>query len=332
MVKSEEKGDCQTLKKSIRFSGALSGCIARIPQAWIIHVGKLLGLLAFALDRRHRRIVKRNLHFIHPHWSRNRIEGLSRAVFQNAGITFLEICQMNSLSCEDILHKVRIRGEEHLLNAVRHPQSAIMLSAHLGNWEMAHVFGSCYLETPLVLVARPLRSQKFNAWLHRLRTRFGNVILDRGGAMLKMARMLRQGKPVGLLIDQGTLRSEGIEIAFFGKTVTATPAAAILARRLDSLVIPAFCVREADGRLTIMVQPPLALQKTDDIRADIYANTQIMNQAVEDAVRAYPDQWFWFHKRWKRHYPHLYPEDLAKRQRQKEKKKARWKKQSEGNG
>lgn len=306
--------------------------IARIPHDYIAMAGKLLGMIAYVLDRRHRRIVKHNLQFIYPNWSRDRIREFSLRIFQHAGITALEICQLARFSREDILRKVRIRGEEHLLNAVNTSKGTILISAHLGNWEIAHMFISCYVQTPLVLVVRRIQPDILNQWAYRFRSRFGSVVLDKGGAFSKMGQVLRRGGLVALLIDQGTLFSEGIETRFFGKTVTATPAAAILARRYDSSVLPVFCIREKDGTLTAIVEPPLCLRKTKDVRGDLRHNTQMMNDAIERAIKAYPKQWFWFHKRWKRHYPYLYPEDIEKQRRRKEKKKARLRKMREGSG
>jgi KDO2-lipid IV(A) lauroyltransferase len=311
------------VKKTPVFRSALVSFIAGIPHRHIAYAGKLLGMLGYILDRRHQRIVKRNLKFIYPDWPRDRIRELSKDVFQNMAMTLLEICQMTCFSREDILRKVRIRGKDNLLNAMKSPKGLILISAHLGNWEMAHIFASCYLQTPLVLVARKIQPKALNQWVRRLRTRFGSVVLDKAGALRKMVRVLSRGALVGLLIDQGTSRSEGVEIVFFGRTVTATPAAALLARRYDSPVLPVFCIREGDGSLTFVVEPPLVVRKTKDMRGDVRVNTQIMNDAIERAVKAYPDQWFWFHKRWKRHYPYLYPEDLAKRQRRREKRRAR---------
>lgn len=311
------------MKKPPIFRSALVSFIAGIPHRHIAHAGKWLGVLGYILDRRHQRIVKRNLKFIYPEWSWDRIQEVSKRVFQNMATTLLEICQMTCFSREDILRRVRIRGKDNLLNAMKSPKGLILISAHLGNWEMAHIFASCYLQTPLVLVARKIQPKALNQWVHRLRTRFGSVVLDKAGALRKMVRVLSHGALVGLLIDQGTSRSEGVEIVFFGRTVTATPAAALLARRYDSPVLPAFCIREGDGSLTFVVEPPLVVRKTKDMRGDVRVNTQIMNDAIERAVKAYPDQWFWFHKRWKRHYPYLYPEDLAKRQRRRDKKRAR---------
>lgn len=305
------------------FSAMLTAFIADIPQAYIARVGRLLGMLVYFVDARHRRIVRRNLQFTHPEWSRESIRRLSKRVFQNIGITFLEICQMTCFSREDVLRKVRIRGKENLDNAVKSPKGVIMISGHLGNWEMAPLLISCYLQKPLVVVARKIHPETLDRWIHRLRVRFGNIVLDKKRALPKMARTLYQGEILGVLIDQGTKLSRGIEVKFFNRTATSTPAPALLARRYHSIVLPAFCIREADAGLTLVVESPLVLKRTEDLRADSQENTQIMTSAIEKAVREHPEQWFWFHKRWKRHHPYLYPEDLARRQRRKEKKKAR---------
>jgi len=171
---------------------------------------------------------------------------------------------------------------------------------------MSQIYIECLLQTHFVIVARKVRPDLLNNWLNRLRTRFGSIIIDKKGALHKLTRALRSGALVGLVIDQGTTFSEGVEIKFLGKPATATPSAAILARRFGSPVFPVFCVREDDGILTVIVEAPLALKKTDDRNADIIENTQLMNDAIEKMIMAYPDQWFWFHKRWKRHYPDIY--------------------------
>lgn len=308
------------MRKQQGCNGTLTAFIASIPQKHIASIGKILGMLVYFVDLRHRRIVRRNLQFVHPEWSLDRIQKLSKRVFENLGVTLLEICQMTSFSREDILRKVRIRGKDNLLNAIKNPKGVILISAHIGNWEMAHQSISCYLQKSLVLVARELQSKAFDQWILKLRARFGNTIIYKEGALPDMTRTLRQGKVLGLLIDQETKRSEGVDVTFFDRTVSATPSAALLAIRCKSPVLPVFCIREADSRLTLVVDPPLTMKRTGGLRADLKTNTQIMTSAIERAVRAYPEQWFWFHKRWKRHYPNLYPEDMARRQRRREKR------------
>jgi KDO2-lipid IV(A) lauroyltransferase len=294
--------------------------IGNFPKKYIVRAGRLLGTIAYMLDTRHRRIVIRNLQFIYSDWSRDKILKLAKNVFQNFGITVLEICQMTCYSKEDIQRKVKIKGKENLLNALESPKGLIFISAHIGNWEMAPQVVACCFNHPITSIARRLQSKTLEGFIYRLRTRFDNKILDKKGGLSKMARILRHGGTLGMLIDQGTKLSKGMEVSFFKKTVTTTPAAAILARRYDCVVLPSFCVRGADGELNVIVEEPLDMQKTHDSRADHLANTQIMTNAIQKAVSTYPEQWFWFHKRWKRHYPHLYPEDLLKRRLRKEKR------------
>jgi len=323
MAREKEKQGQKIGKKPHGFSGVLRAFIAGIPQAYIVRVGRLLGILVYFVDARHRRIVRRNLQFTHPELSQESIRILSRRVFQNIGITFLEICQMTCFSREDVLRKVRIRGKDNLDNAVKSSKGIIIISGHLGNWEMGPLLVSCYLQKPLVVVARKIHPEMLDRWIHRLRVRFGNIVIDKKRALPKMARTLNRGNILGLLIDQGTKLSRGIEVKFFDQTANSTPAPALLARRYDSPVLPAFCIREADAGLTLVIEPPLVLKRTDDLRADLQENTQIMTSAVEKAVREHPEQWFWFHKRWKRFHPYLYPEELARRHRRKEKRKVR---------
>ena len=316
-MRSETKIKAQDLK------GSFTAFAAHIPKGYLLSLGKVLGWLAYLADHRHRRIVRRNLGFAFPEWPQERIRTVSRRVFQNTATTLLEFLQMSCFSKEDVLRKVGIRGKEHLDRATKSRSGTILIAAHLGNWEMSAIYASCYLPEPMTAVARPVQPRWLDQRLNRLRTRFGNTILDKYKALPKMVRVLRQGKALGILIDQGTTRSEGVEVTFFGRTVLATPAAALLAQRYGSTALPSFCVREGSGRLVVRVAPPLALQKTKDSQADIQANTQMMTDAIEKVVRAYPDQWFWFHKRWKRYYPHLYPEDLARRKRRREKRKGK---------
>ncbi|MBW2195746.1 MAG: hypothetical protein JRF37_09305, partial [Deltaproteobacteria bacterium] len=176
--------------------------LTSIPQRRIFSVGKLLGSLAYSLDNRHRRIVRHNLEFTHPEWPRAHIREVAQRVFQNTAITLLEICQITCFSKEDILKRVRIRGEENLQRAVENPKGAIMISAHLGNWEMAHLAISCYASVSMLLVARRIRPEMLNQGLTKVRKRFGNTVVDKSRALPKMARRLNGGKVLGLLIDQ----------------------------------------------------------------------------------------------------------------------------------
>ncbi|WP_155309207.1 lysophospholipid acyltransferase family protein [Desulfosarcina ovata] len=299
----------------------LKKILSRIPTRHVIWVGRCLGMLAYFLDGRHRSIVNTNLKFTNPLWSRGTIRQLAGQVFQNLGATFFSILQISCFTRRQILDAVKVRGEDNVLKAFENSGGAIVISAHLGNWEMGLLFCSCYMKQPMVLVVRPIEFRVIDRWLNRFRTRFGNVTINKKNALPHLKQALRQGSVVGLMIDQEPKHKDGVDVDFMGRTVSTTPAVALMARRYGVPVFPTYCIREKNGDLTFVMEPPLNLQKTADIKSDLQANTQTMTHAIEKAVRAYPDQWFWCHKRWKKYYPHLY-KDLLVRQKRRAKKRA----------
>ena len=300
--------------------GKFATFIASVPHKHIASIGRVIGMLMYGIDVRHRRIARRNLKFVYQEWSAEEVKKKSKLVFQNLGITILEICQMTCFYRDDIIDRVKIRGEEHLLNAMHNNKGVILITAHLGNWEIAPLFWPLYFKMPITIVAKKIQNKIINRWIHELRTRFGSRVIYKDVALPEMTRTLRQGELLAILIDQGPKSSLGVKIKFFNKFVTATPAAALLAMRCKSPVLPGFCTRNDDGAFTISLEPPLVLKRTGDLSEDLKTNTQIMTDAIEKAVRKYSEQWFWVHKRWRKYYPHLYPEDIARRRRRRAKK------------
>ncbi len=227
---------------------------------------------------------------------------------------------MTCLSRQEMVSKVRIEGQEILIEALAKQKGIVFITAHLGNYEMAAQSVPCLLGLQMASVAKKLRNDRLNRLVHNLRTRFGNRIIYKKGALPEMMQTLRQGGMVTILMDISR-RFDGVEVNFFGRRATATPAAALLGLRCKSPIIPAFCHRNPKGKLIAQVEPPLEIQRTKDLRSDLQFNTQLITDRVERAVRNYPEQWNWMLKRWKEFYPGLYPESKKRLERIKKKEK-----------
>ncbi|MGD9043668.1 MAG: hypothetical protein PVG06_08145 [Desulfobacterales bacterium] len=302
-------------------------CIVRIPQSYILVMGKLFGRFVYYIDVPHRRIARRNLQFAFPELSRNQVQNLTKRIFQHFGIAILEVLQMGCSTCAEMLNRVQIEGDEIVIEALAQQKGIIVISAHLGNWEMALQYCPCYLQRPLTGVAKRLQNRILDRLVHKLRTRFGNKIIYKRGALPDMTQTLRQGQLLGLLMDISR-RFDGLEVQFFGRRATATPAAAMLALRCKSPVIPIFCHRNFKGEIVIKAEHPLEIQRTGNLRSDLQINTQLITDSVERAVRKHPEQWNWFLKRWKDFYPDLYPESEKRLRRIKKKEKRRGRRNS----
>ncbi len=318
-MKRKEQIRNNTVKKDGIRNAAIS-FIAGIPHKHILFLGMLLGRLMYFADVPHRRIVRRNLKFVYPEWKPERIKETTLRIFQNIGMTFIEICQIACLPKDNLLSRTKVKGEKILLDAIKGNKGAILISAHLGNWEIVAPFLSANIGARASMVGRRLRVKLINNLIGGLRTRFGATVIDKEAGMPKMMHAIREGKMLGIMLDQGTQSSMGVKVNFFDRAVTATHGPALLALRCKCPVVPIFGVREIDGSLAIIVESPLKLKRTKDLKVDLKVNTQLMVNAIEKAVRAYPEQWFWVHKRWKKYYPQLYPEYMARKKRRRERK------------
>ena len=281
--------------------------IAQIPKNQLLFFGKMLGNLLYYLAAPQRHIVRRNLQFSHIESSPQQIQRLAKRIFQHFGITILELLQMTCFSQKELLTSLRVENNEILIEALASQRGIVLVSAHLGNYEMAWQYVPCYFGRQIVGVAKKMRNVWLDRFMHQIRTRFGNRILYKKGALPEMMQTLRQGEIVGILMDISR-RFEGVEVTFLGRRATATPAAALLGIRCKSPIIPAFCHRNGNGKLVVRVERPIEIQRTKDLRFDLQKNTQLITDRVEQAVRNYPEQWNWMLRRWKEFYPNLYPE------------------------
>ena len=279
-------------------------------KKWIVNLpavplGRILGRGLYIFDVHHRRIVRRNLEFAFPVLQRRQIGDLARRVFQNYGTTILETLQLGIMSRHDIERRVRVHGAGYLRDVSSQQRGFIVVSAHLGNWEIGLQALSCILNQPVTAVAKRFKNNRFERLLHGIRTRFGNTILYKKKSLAAMTQVLRYGGVLGILVDMAR-RKDGVDINFFGKKATATPAVAMLALRYRCPVIPMFCIRESDGGLEIYAEPAVEMRRSNDLRADLVENTQRITDVVERMIRQHPEQWQWLMKRWKEHYPYLY--------------------------
>jgi len=111
-------------------------------------------------------------------------------------------------------------------------------------------------------------------------------------------RSLRRNEVVGILPDHN-ISQGGLLVDFFGRPATTAPGPARYALRTGAPIVPVFSVREADGTLKAIFEPPLTLVRTGDRAHDTLVNTQRITNVVERAIARHPEQWMWIHRRWK---------------------------------
>ncbi len=265
-----------------------------------------LGDLWYRLDRRHREIAKRNLAFAYGEaLSPAERSHVARQVFRHLVGFACEVLELLLAPFSHIRKKVVVVGAELLQEALAQGKGAITITGHAGNWEYA-VFGYGLNYGNLAVVGREPDQPWLRPLVRRLRTRGGNWWISKRQALKEILAHLQQNHIVGIVMDQNTASEEGLLVDFFGKPARTTPVAAILARRRGIPVFPTFFRRLPDGRHLVLILPPIPLQKTSDVQADIAAHLREQSLAMEAWVRRHPDQWLWLHRRWKNQFPELY--------------------------
>ncbi len=149
-----------------------------------------------------------------------------------------------------------------------------------------------------------MRNPLVEAEISRLRGAAGTRGIPKRAAAKEAIRAIRNKEIVVIPIDQNQSLAFGGFVDFFGKPACTTFGLAGLARITGAPVVPAFLVREGESeRHRLEVLPPVELIDSGDRRADAMANTQRYTRIFEDMVRRFPEQWIWFHKRWRTRPP-----------------------------
>ncbi len=268
--------------------------------------GGLLGDLLFRLDRDHRVIARNNLRFAFPEWPPQRVEECTRRVFRNIGRTLVEMCREMIRGRHDRQHHGSVTGENHFAQALAKGTGIILVSAHLGNWEIGLQDLAYRLEKPIGVVVRPLSPAGLDRRVNRWRSRSGIRIIYKKNAFPAMLKTVRDGGIIALMVDM-SVRKQSVPVTFFGRRARASHAAALLAARAKLTILPLFSYRGTDGRLVGEIGPPVPLVRSRNFKSDLKQNTQALSDIVEAMVRRHPDQYFWIQKRWKDYHPELYP-------------------------
>ena len=272
-----------------------------LPRRLALTAGAWLGELFYRFDRPHRRIALANLRRAFPERSERELHGILRRSCQNLGRVGAECCQLPSLTAESVRQYVEVedpaRWQEVFATAAE--RGALILTGHFGNFELlAYAHG--LLGHPITLVHRPMRNRLVDRAITALRAGAGTVSLAKKTAAKAALRALRDRRIVAIPADQNQTRRYGVFVDFFGLPASTTPGPSRLAVLSRAALVPVFLVREGESdRHRIVVLPDIELVRTGDREADVIANTQRCTAVIEDMLRRYPDQWIWFHKRWK---------------------------------
>jgi KDO2-lipid IV(A) lauroyltransferase len=279
-------------------AGLVGSVAARAPRGAALAFGGALGRAWGRADRRHLRIAEDNLAHAFPDWDASRRRDVALGVYAHFGRVLLDVLWTAGRDREAILRHVDVVGAEHVEAARAAGRGALLVSAHIGNWEL-HGIAHGFLFGPIGVIARPLDNPALDDRLCASRRIPGNTVIYKKRALPQVLRLLRENRGVAMLIDQNVQEGDGVFVDYFGRKAATTTVAAALAIKTRCALIPSHAELGRDGRYTLRYEPALEWTPSGDRDADLRALTQRLTSAIEAWVRRNPEQWLWLHRRWK---------------------------------
>jgi Kdo2-lipid IVA lauroyltransferase/acyltransferase len=273
------------------------GALAMLPHRIVRALGVFVGLMFYTIDRGHRRVALANLEQCFPARSDHERRIIARSMFAHFGRLLFEMLKFSTLTHAQMLERVEFEGEDRARHAYAQGRGVLFFTGHFGFWELHAMVHGLQLQ-PIGVLARALDNPWLNRLLEDVRSRTGNSVIYRQGAVRRVLKTLAAGQGVAMLIDQHMHSTDAIWVDFFERPAATTSTLAALALRTRCPVVPVFALPIAGGRYRMIyehaVEAPIG-EGGDAVREF----TQRCTDVLEMYVRRHPELWLWMHRRWR---------------------------------
>jgi Kdo2-lipid IVA lauroyltransferase/acyltransferase len=261
-------------------------------------LGAGLGNIAYRVLTSRRRIAMENLQkAFGDSYSQQEREQITREVFRNLARTLIEFSRFGKTTQDDLRRIIVGPGREVFSKVLKEGKGGILVTAHFGNWEMLGIWpATCGFPTDL-LIGRQ-HNPKVDDLLVSFRRSMNVGIIPLATSSRQAFKALRANHIAGIGSDQHS-SSGGVVLDFFGRPAATPKGPALFSIRTGSPLIPIVLRRENYERHVLMPGEPIYPPNSGDEEADIAAMTIAYTKFFEQAIRQYPEQWMWTHRRWK---------------------------------
>ena len=305
---TETSSSCMDLRRSLRHLferevyRIIRAALIALPEDLSLRIGSSIGWLAGVVFRIRRDEVDNNLERAFPGRTQVWRSEISRRSYMHFGREAAFFFRMSRWSSEEILARVQMVGFAPLRDASERDRGVVLLTAHLGNWEVA---GASIVASgiPIDVVGKRMTNRGLGKDIFEMRERVGMRMIDVADAPKAVLRSLGSGRLVALLGDQNAGRS-GVFVRFFGLEASTSRGSAIFALRRDVPIFVGFAIRQPGRAQRYVIEAfQLDFERTGDFEVDTRSILAAYHRILEKAIISAPDQYFWHHKRWKTRPP-----------------------------
>lgn len=261
-----------------------------VPRGWAYAFGRFVSNIQFRCSPRDRAAVLRNIRHITGNTQNMQI--MARAVFLNFGQYLVDFFLMYKVNNKFVDENVRVEHEEYLIEAYKQGRGVIMLTAHIGNWEMGAAV-MAKMGYPLTVIALPHKERIVNDLFNRQRQAHGVTVVAPNVAVRRCVEALRKGRLIALLGDRD-FGSFGEPMMFLGRKTLIPKGAAFFSYKTGALILPAFLTPEGDGKYVLSFYPVIEPDVSRDEKTEVLSLMQRYTSIIEEKIRKDPSQWMMF--------------------------------------
>ncbi len=283
------------------FDGTIRGFLtfcAFFPVEFISAFGALGGRLVYLFSKR-RRVAYADLKSAFgDQLTEKKRWKIARTHFAHLGRTAVEIMRFPFLDKKYIDRYITIRNPERFFSLVAEDKGVVLLTGHVGNWELLQIVSGIFGK-PIHVLARTQKYNRVNNILNELRQSHGSIAIRRGIGVRDLLRGLRRKELIGVVGDRDAGKNEGVIVSLFGRKTTFPTGAFELAKRTGAPVLPCFILRRKGVHHEIYVGEPIRCAAEPYEPSDLKPFVEKFVRHLEDFIRQEPSQWLWASKRWK---------------------------------
>lgn len=266
--------------------------LLKLPESKRYRIGDFLGYLSYKLIKKRRLVTHRNISYAFPNKSEQEIEAIALKSYQTMVKTFMMSLWIPDTCRDD--NKVKYSNYEIFEEAKSKGKGVVIASLHMGCFEAAQKIA---LTNNLYDVVKPQKNVLLDKFMNDNRKRTGiNIIYKDSAATRDLIKALKNKDIVCLFSDHYDL---GCDVEFFGRKTQASNGVASLSLKYDAPVVLMYNILDDKGINTIYFDKIIEMEKSGSIKDDIVSNTQKIIHEFERLIRNNPEQWMWFHRRWR---------------------------------
>jgi len=262
-------------------------------------LAKILAKIFFYFIPIRKNTVISNLTKAFPEKSKREIKKIAYNNFVSMGITFMEIMAFQKMDEEQVISLSDINNIELAQSKVNTGKGSILLTAHLGNWELGALTMGLVLEKRINVLVKKQRNKLVADWMSEIRERFNNKEIPLGASVRELYKTLISGGVVGIVGDQRGKKEDGIIVQFFNQPTVTFQGFAALAIKNRVPIVVVLNIRKSSGKYVFDIEEIDYENLPESLPDQIVELNQRYMTILENKIREAPEQWLWMHNIWK---------------------------------